>query len=71
MKSKATPHAGARPAKDAKPDVEFVFDFKALNFNSGNAKKDAALKQRCEYFEDHAVGVRPPFTTFGAGKRKR
>jgi hypothetical protein len=50
LKSKATPNAGARPAKDAKPDVEFVFDFKALNLNSGDAKKDAALKQRCAYF---------------------
>jgi Leucine-rich repeat (LRR) protein len=40
-----------RLPKDTKPDVRFVFDYKDLNFNSGDSKKDAALKTARDSFE--------------------
>jgi hypothetical protein len=37
--------------RDAKPDVRFVFNYPDLNFHSGDAKKDAALKAARDSFE--------------------
>jgi Leucine-rich repeat (LRR) protein len=37
--------------KDTKPDLTFLFDYSDLNLNTGDTKKDAALKAARESFE--------------------
>ena len=50
QKPNATQPSKVRLPKGTKPDVPFVFDFSALKLHSGNAKKDAVLRARCDHF---------------------
>src|SRR5262249_26269301 len=43
-------HKSVQLPEDTRPDVRFVFDFNQLNFNSGDAEKDAALRVACDSF---------------------
>jgi hypothetical protein len=58
--------------KDSKIDVDFVYDFTDLKFNSGDAKKDAALKGACGTFVDttrnHVYPVLRELTGVQVGK---
>jgi hypothetical protein len=61
--------------KDTRPDVRFVFDFKALNFNSGDARKDAALRTACDSFvkttRDQVYPILRDITGVYVGKRHK
>ncbi len=50
LKSTAVPNPPARPPKDAKLDVAILFDFSAVDLPSGDATKDAAMKNKCDAF---------------------